>query len=70
MAVKPAMDISKRDIKQLHSYVERMHTLLDDLSMDEDAKHFIDDELLDRHYQIRDLAETMFESIKSKGELY
>ena len=64
------VEISKRDVRSIHSYVERIQDLLEQMSMDEDAKHFIDDDLMDRHYQVRDLTERMLEKVSDRGEIY
>lgn len=62
--------IAKHAIKQTHAYIERIHDLLDTLSLDEDAKHLIDDELLDRHYQVRYLFDDLLEKVSNKSEVY
>lgn len=63
-------EISKHAIKQTHAYIERIHDLLETLSMDEDAKHLIDDELMDRHYQVRFTFDDLLEKTSNKSEVY
>jgi hypothetical protein len=62
--------ITRREIKLFHAYMETMHDLLDQMSMDDDAKHFIDDDLLDSHYAVRSIAQDLLDKTMNKAEIY
>lgn len=51
--------LTKHQIHQLSDYVEEVGQLLEELSLDDEATHFINETIEDSHFQLRYIVEEL-----------